>query len=316
MRRTGGHGWTPRACAKQGLHSAMRRMRRTGGHGWTPWGDGERAGDRPRKRSLSDRLLNIVWRNIRIAILLLVLIWAAGHTWLERITSTGWKEPLWVGIFPVNADGSPAAESYIEGLGDREFTDVEDFIAREAHRYGKELEQPVHVALYPQVKQTPPELERGAGVLDTALWSLKLRWFAWRAVDVRGRAPPRIRMFVLYHDPANLHRVPDSHGMQKGLTGVVHAFALRSMAGGNSIVVAHELLHTLGATDKYEPGSGLPLFPAGFAEPERQPLYPQDKAEIMAGRRAVSAQDAEMPVSLGSVVVGPATAAEIRWTRQ
>jgi hypothetical protein len=36
----------------------------------------------------------------------------------------------------------------------------------------------------------------------------------------------------------------------------------------------------------------------------------------MAGRRAVSAQDAEMPVSLGAVVVGPATAAEIRWTRQ
>ena len=47
-----------------------------------------------------------MWRNIRVAILLLVLIWAAGHTWLERITSTGWKEPLWVGIFPVNADGS------------------------------------------------------------------------------------------------------------------------------------------------------------------------------------------------------------------
>jgi hypothetical protein len=36
MRRTGGQGWTPRACAEQGLRSAMRRMRRTGGQGWTP----------------------------------------------------------------------------------------------------------------------------------------------------------------------------------------------------------------------------------------------------------------------------------------
>jgi hypothetical protein len=257
-----------------------------------------------------------VWRNIRVAILLLVLIWAAGHTWLERITSTRWKEPLWVGIFPVNADGSPAVQSYIEGLGDGEFADIEDFIAREAHHYGKELAQPVHIALYPQLKRSPPELERGAGVLGTMWWSLELRWFAWRAVDLGGRAPPRIRMFVLYHDPASAQSAPDSHGLQKGLIGVAHTFALRSMAGSNSIVIAHELLHTLGATDKYDPGSGAPLFPTGFAEPDQKPLYPQEKAEIMAGRRALSAQDAQMPASLGAVVVGPATAAEIRWTRQ
>ena len=257
-----------------------------------------------------------MWRNIRVAILLLVLLWAAGHTWLERIASTGWKEPLWVGIFPVNADGSAAAQSYIEGLDDRDFADIEDFVAREAHRYGKELTQPVHVALYPWLKRSPPQLETGTGLLGTALWSLKLRWFAWRTVELGGRAPPRIRMLVLYHDPSTLQTVPDSHGMQKGLIGVVHTFALRAMAGSNNIVITHEMLHTLGATDKYDPRSGTPLFPIGFAEPDRNPLYPQEKAEIMAGRRAVSAQDAQMPASLGAVVVGPATAAEIRWTRQ
>jgi len=104
--------------------------------------------------------------------------------------------------------------------------------------------------------------------------------------------------------------------MQKGLIGVVHTFALRTMAGSNSIVITHELLHTLGATDKYDLRSGDPLFPSGFADPDRKPLYPQDKAEIMAGRRPVSEHDAEMPRSLGGVVVGPATAAEIRWTQQ
>jgi hypothetical protein len=103
--------------------------------------------------------------------------------------------------------------------------------------------------------------------------------------------------------------------MQKGLLGVVHTFAQRSMAGSNSIVIAHELLHTLGATDKYDPASGAPLFPIGFAEPDRNPRYPQEKAEIMAGRRAVSAQDAEMPETLRAVMIGPATAAEIRWIR-
>jgi hypothetical protein len=257
-----------------------------------------------------------VWRNLRVAILLLVLIWAAGHTWLERMASTRWKEPLWVGIFPVNADGSGVTQSYIEHLQNEEFTDIEDFVAREAHRYGKDLAEPVHVALYPQLKESPPQLEREAGMLGTAWWSLRMRWFAWRAVDVTGRAPPRIRLFLLYHDPSILQAVPDSHGMQKGLIGVAHVFAIRNMAGSNNIIVAHEFLHTLGATDKYEPGTGLPLFPSGFAEPDRQPLYPQPEAEIMAGRRPLSARDAELPSSLKAVVVGPATAAEIRWTRQ
>jgi hypothetical protein len=247
---------------------------------------------------------------------LLVLIWAAGHTWLERIASTRWQEPLWVGIFPVNADGSAATQSYIDHLEVREFADIEDFIAREAHRYGRQLSEPVHVELYPQLKQSPPQLERSPGLLGTAWWSLELRWFSWRAADTRGRAPPRIRMFVLYHDPATLQTVPDSHGMQKGLLGVAHAFALRSMAGMNSIVIAHELLHTLGATDKYDLRSELPLFPTGFADPDRKPLYPQEKAEIMAGRRALSERDAQMPPALSAVVVGPATAAEIRWTQR
>jgi hypothetical protein len=257
-----------------------------------------------------------VWRNLRVAILLLVLLWAAGHTWLDRIASTRWQEPLWVGIFPVNADGSAAAQSYIEGLEKREFAAIEAFMASEAHRYGRQVSEPVHVELYPQVKQLPPQLPAGAGPLGTGWWSLQLRWFAWRAIDTRGRAPPRIRLFVLYHDPSTVQTVPDSHGMQKGLLGVVHAFALRSMAGTNNIVIAHELLHTVGATDKYDPRSGAPLFPIGFADPQRKPLYPQDKAEIMAGRRPLSQLDAEMPPALSGVVVGPATATEIRWIRR
>ena len=146
-------------------------------------------------------------------------------------------------------------------------------------------------------------------------WRTTRRRAAGHLGGVRGRAPPRIRLFVLYHDPATLDRVPDSHGLQKGLMGVVHAFALTAMAGSNNIVIAHELMHTLGASDKYDLGSGAPLYPLGFAEPDREPLYPQVRAEIMAGRRALSRQDFEMPQGLRDVVVGPATALEIRWTR-
>jgi len=60
-------------------------------------------------------------------------------------------------------------------------------------------------------------------------------------------------------------------------------------------------------------------FPAcldGFGDPSQQPRYPQSRAELMAGRRAVSETEAETPLSLREVVVGPATAKEIRWATQ
>lgn len=247
--------------------------------------------------------------------LLIVLVIAAGRTWLDRVATQSWRSPLWVGIYPLNADNSPAAERYITNLSRDDFASIEAFFVREAHRFGVALAEPVHVELYPQGKQLPPELEQGAGLFETMGWSLRMRWFALHATQVPGRTPSRIRIFVLYHDPMTLHSVPDSHGLQKGLVGVVHAFAQKSMAGGNNIVIAHELLHTLGATDKYDFGTGAPIYPAGFGEPDREPRYPQPTAEIMAGRRALSPSDFEMPSGLQDVVVGAVTASEIRWTR-
>lgn len=257
-----------------------------------------------------------MWKAIRVSVLLLVLVIVAGRTWLDRVETQSWKSPLWVGIFPLNADGAPSADSYIAGLSANDFSSIATFFEREAHRFGVAMDEPVHIELYPRGLELPPQLDTNAGPLGVMWWSLKMRWFALHATKVPGRTPSRIRIFVLYHDPASLQVVPDSHGLQKGLIGVVHAFALKSMEGSNNIVIAHELLHTLGATDKYKLSTGEPLYPSGFAEPGRQPLYPQPSAEIMAGRRAVSATDSDMPSSLKEVVVGPVTADEIRWTHR
>ena len=87
------------------------------------------------------------------------------------------------------------------------------------------------------------------------------------------------------------------------------------MAGANNVVIAHEILHTLGATDKYDLATLAPLYPAGYAEPDREPLYPQSFAEIMAGRYATDEDTFEMPEALDSVLVGDQTAYEIRWVR-
>lgn len=78
--------------------------------------------------------------------------------------------------------------------------------------------------------------------------------------------------------------------------------------------MAHELLHTLGATDKYDLATNLPIYPAGYANPDAQPLHPQNAAELMAGRIALKESKAEMPISLSGTVVGLTTAAEIGWT--
>jgi hypothetical protein len=255
-----------------------------------------------------------MWRNIRIFILLLVLFGVALNTWLEQRATQSWKQPLWVGIFPLNGDGTPRAQAYVESLTANDFTDIETFFEREGHRYGLAVDEPVHIELYPVGHELPPALEPTGNPFMIAWWSLKLRWYAMHAARVPGRAPPRVRMFVLFHDPSTLDRAPDSHGLQKGLVGVVHAFADRALAGSNNIVIAHELLHTAGATDKYTLDNGAPIFPSGFADRSRQPLYPQDAAEIMAGSRPLSPTRWEMPRSLSSEVVGPETAQEVRWT--
>lgn len=255
-----------------------------------------------------------MWKSLRILVLLLVLAVVAGQQLLDRLTTQGWKETLWVGVFPLNADGSDAAQRYIEQLTPQDFADIEAFFTREAQRHGVHLATPVHVELYPQGTVLPPVLPAHAGPVRRACWTLQLRWFAFRHTNAPGQAPSRVRIFVLYHDPATLERVPDSHGLQKGLVGVVHAFADDSMSGSNDMVIAHELLHTLGASDKYDRASGLPLFPQGFADREQQPLYPQEDTEIMAGRRPVTPALAQVPRDLRHVVVGPETALEIRWT--
>jgi hypothetical protein len=158
----------------------------------------------------------------------------------------------------------------------------------------------------------PPQRAPNDGMLATAWWSLKLRFWAWRASG-HVNEPEDIRMFVLYHDPALTPQVPHSLGLTKGLIGVVYAFATPEMDGENDVVIAHELLHTVGASDKYLPGTDAPRFPDGYGDPNQVPLYPQRYAEIMAGRRMLSADRWQQAASLDEVLVGTATALEIRW---
>ena len=249
---------------------------------------------------------------LRILILLLVLLTVAVSTCEERFRNTRWRDPLFVAIYPIAADASPVTRAYLARLGADQFKPIDEFFAREAARYRVGLALPVETRLRAELAQLPPQRAAGAGVLGTIVWSLQLRFWAWR-VSGKTHDPEDIRMFVLYHDPNLTPTVPHSLGLAKGHIGVVYAFADASMTGSNDVVIAHELLHTLGATDKYNPGDDSPRFPDGYGDPLQVPRFPQRKAELMAGRRMIAPDHWVQADDLDEVVIGPATALEIRW---
>ena len=154
------------------------------------------------------------------------------------------------------------------------------------------------------------------GPLAMLWWQLRMRLYAAGIGRVESGPAPHVRLFVLYHDPTRTTRALHSLALRKGQIALVHAFASVAMNGDNAVVIAHELLHVFGASDKYDPATNAPRFPDGFAEPGRVPRYPQRLAEIMAGRRSISATAFEAPASLDECVVGAATAVEIHWQRR
>ena len=252
------------------------------------------------------------FKMLRVAILLGVLLLVAVRSCQERYLSTRWHIPLYVAIYPIAADDSPVTRAYLATLDAERFKPIDRFFAREAARYHLDANEPVRIRLRAELFSRPPQRAADAGLAATALWSLRLRYWAWR-VSGHAREPEDIRIFVLYHDPALTPTVPHSLGLTKGLIGVVYAFAAPEMNGANNVVIAHEMLHTLGATDKYNAVDDAPRFPDGFGDPNQRPLFPQAVAELMAGRRMLTPDRWQQAVSLDEVVIGPVTALEIRW---
>jgi hypothetical protein len=256
-----------------------------------------------------------MFRALRIIFLLLILATVAQQAWLARSRATSWDNTLYVGIYPIAADSSAETQRYVASLQPDSFNGIDAFFDEEAKRHGLNVWHPVSTRVAPPVADTPPPAPRHANALEAILWSLQMRWWAWRHDRIDG-PKPGVRLFVLFHDPASNPRLAHSTGLERGMIGVINAFAHQAMAGSNAMVVAHELLHTLGATDKYDPATNYPRYPEGFAEPERDPRLPQDFAEIMGGRIPISATGAEIPRSLSQTSVGRETAREINWLRR
>lgn len=254
-----------------------------------------------------------MWKKLRITLLLLVLATVALNTWRGQQQVRDWTHTIQIAIFPINGDGSPATARLIASLREEDFKDIEAFLDEQAHAHGIDNPRPALVSLQPALRESPPPQPPRHNALDTVLWSLKLRYWAWRQPNGVPRA--HIRAFVIFRDSdATGGRVPDSHGLSKGQIAISNVHIARNMQYTNRVVIAHEILHTMGATDKY--GANLqPIFPEGYAEPEASQRYPQRFCEIMAGRTPISAHEAAMPESLAECVIGAQTAREIGMLR-
>jgi len=250
---------------------------------------------------------------VRLAILLIVLVFVALGAWLDRRRSTDWDSALRVTVYPLAADASAAA--HVAALADGDFEAIQTFFSGEAQRYGVPLEQPVRVRVSRAAPGLPPLPQRAAGPVGIAVWSLRFRWWAWRVAANDPLPTPDVQVFALYHAAVKGVPVPDSLGLSKGLMAIAHLYADSDASGSNQVVLAHELLHTLGATDKYDRATGLPDLPDGLGDPAQSPRYPQQFGEIMAGRIAESAGTAAVPDDLTQMLVGAATAREIGWGR-
>lgn len=117
---------------------------------------------------------------------------------------------------------------------------------------------------------------------------------------------------MYYHEATEDKQLKHSLGLDKGLLSIVHAFASKDQEAQNNIVIAHEFLHTVGALDKYD-NNNQPIFPEGYAEPNKHPLFPQSQAEIMAGKIPLSKIDYQMADSLKDCIIGRKTVKEINW---
>jgi hypothetical protein len=256
---------------------------------------------------------------IRLAILVGLLGITVAFALLDirsRRARTEWQRPVSVAVALVQL--GPVDQSALNALNKR-FRVLEARFASEYHRYGGRLERPVTFTLFgPVTVDHPPPADPDSDIPSLARHAYEL-WRWTRAVDQGSGLPTRSfdsRIYLVMRAPHDKGRQwvegSSESGGRIGLAKVELDVTSVDLA---LFVASHELLHTLGATDKYDP-TGQALIPSGLVEPDRSPRFPQRYAEVMA-RNLVLAPGRECPPeSIAELGVGSVTAREIGWTAQ
>lgn len=257
-----------------------------------------------------------LFKLMRIVVLLSIFFVILVSTWMTEKRMAAWERPILVTIYPIAADDSAETQEFIQNIDPSGFDEINRFMNRESVPYGFTVNPAFRFQLAQPGRELPPPVPKLFDTADIALWSLKMRWWAWMKDWKDDLVSGDIQMFVLYHSLDGNNEAGISVGMRKGRYGLVKAFARELMNPSNLIVFTHEILHVLGASDKYILSNGEPIFPQGYADPGKRPLFPQMRAEIMGVRIPVSSYSSVMPVSLDECVIGKQTAEEIGFYAQ
>lgn len=251
----------------------------------------------------------MMWKNIRILVLLLILLVVAVNAYRDQ--NQNWSQPIFVLLHPINADGSATTQAYIQQLSEQDLDGVAQYLIEQSKQHSH-LPMHFYFKLGQQLQQLPPKVPETDSILEIMLWSLKFRYYAWQHHQ-SSDGPATVTLFLNYYDPQQYKVLKHSTALEKGRIGTVNLFAAKKNAERNKVVLVHELLHAFGATDKYHPQTGQPIYPMGYAFPDQQPVFPQAKAELMAGHIPTSPQHSKMPDSVNDTLIGELTATEIGW---
>lgn len=252
----------------------------------------------------------------RYLVLLLILLCFAIHNYRNNQKFSNWTNTLTLSFFPINADNSTAAQKHIDNLTLDDIATIQTFINNQAKLYGVPNSQITRIALEKNNLTPPPAFPDTHSTLSNIFWSIKLRLWHTAAQFRSNNQDTDVAIYALYHNPATSPTLNDSVGLKEGRIVVANIFADEAYSGSNQVVITHEIFHTFSATDKYNPKTNYPLYPIGFAEPDKIPLLPQNRASLMGGRIPISETKARIPTSLNQVMINRTTAFEIQWIKQ
>ena len=121
-----------------------------------------------------------------------------------------------------------------------------------------------------------------------------------------------VKVYVIYGG-SQYDMASHSRGSETGRVAVVYVSLDELNPGYPLATIAHEIGHTLGADDNYDPDTSRAIHPEGFVEPFSKPLFPQSFAELMAVDIPIS-RTGEMEVAtLDQIRVGHSSAAGMGW---
>ncbi len=257
-----------------------------------------------------------MWKTIRILILMVILTKAIQQSYAENV-SASWQKKLYVAVYPINAevvdsDAYHEVNAHIKSLTTEDFDAVETYFSNQAEAYQLRVVQPIEMMLGGNVKVAPPAPPNPDNTPMVMLWNVGFQFYSW-FVGTETEIKPDVKLYLVYHDPSAHPTLGMSTALYKGRIGRINVYGKREFHDKNLVVLAHELLHTFKATDKYHMHNNYPSFPDGFAEPEKKPLYPQRLTELMGGRLPVDSHHAQMPEKLSETIIGKKTAKEIGW---